>query len=106
MEHKIGDKLVTTKDIEVGSPLTNKKTLIPKGSTMIVRADNFVIYEKSGKIQPLADDEIVADYNIDGMASFIADRLCRKLPMEELEEYVTREEIENSIAFSLDDLGF
>lgn len=108
MIYKIGQILTTTEDKEVERALSGEKVIVPKGSKVIIGADNLAHHLRDGSIQPLAKTDKIEGYDTSGLAEYLTQVIVNRiLPADCLEEYeITKKDIQNEIEYALDDIGF
>lgn len=108
MEYKIGQILTSTEDVEVEKALSDEKVIIPKGSKVIIGADEFAHHLRNGMIQPLGEGVVVKEYDTAGLAEYIYRHLRSHFEIDEmLEGYDdTKERFIEEIEYALDDIGF
>ena len=71
MKYKIGQILISSRDVEVEKALSGEKVIIPKGNKIIIGADKLAHHIRDGMIQPLADGSEVDGYDDTGIAKYI-----------------------------------
>lgn len=106
--YKVGQVLTANRDILVEMEISGETKVIPKGSIVIIGADNLG-HHPDGCIQPLSKDTIVEGYDAEGLAGWIVSCLCCSIPCleEALEDYdVDLDEVQSGIASALDEIGF
>lgn len=108
MEYKIGQILTSNQDVEVEKALSGEKVLIPKGTKIIIGADNLAHHIKNGMMQPLGNNIVVKGYDTEGIAEYLYTYLRCHFEIDEmLEEYDdTKERFIEEISFALDEIGF
>lgn len=108
MTYKIGQILTMTMDMEVEKALSGAKVIIPKGSKIIIGADNLAHHLRDGSIQPLAKTDKVEGYDAAGLAEYLLKILESRFPIREMAEDYDIEEkaFQDEIEYALDDIGF
>lgn len=108
MVYKIGQILTATEDIKIERALSGEKVIIPKGSKVIIGADNFAHHFRDGSIQPLAKSDTVEGYDAEGLAEYLLKFLETHFPIREMaEDYgINRDDMLHEIECALDEIGF
>lgn len=108
MEYKIGQILKFTEDFETTKALSKEKVVIPKGTKVIVGADNLAHHISNDMIQPLGEDVTVKGYDIEGITKWIVRCLSLYMPLKEMLESCECEEDEltSEIESALYEIGF
>lgn len=107
MKYKIGQILISSRDVEVEKALSGEKVIIPKGNKIIIGADKLAHHIRDGMIQPLEDGSEVDGYDDTGIAEYIFMCLKAHLPIDEwMEDYeISKDEIIEEIECALDEIG-
>lgn len=107
MKYKIGQILISSRDVEVEKALSGEKVIIPKGNKIIIGADKLAHHIRNGMIQSLADDAEVEGYDASGIAEYIYICLKAHLPVDEWMEYyeISKDNIVEEIECALDEIG-
>lgn len=107
-KYKIGQILTSNCDAEVEKAISGEKVIIPKGSKIIIGADNLAHHLRNGMIQPLGENIEVKGYDAEGIAEFIFSWISRFYPIDEMfEDYeVDEKEFKSEIEYALDEIGF
>lgn len=106
--YKVGQVLTANRDILIEKALSGETKVIPKGSNVIVGADNLA-HHFDGCIQSLSKDAIVEGYDAEGLAGWITYCLHSAIPClaEALEYYdVDLDEVQSAITSALEEIGF
>ena len=100
-KYRIGEILVTKEDVELTSAISEKKTIVRKGTRIMIGADKLAHHFGTGIIQPLQDGDVVSGYDTDGIAKAIIYHLGAMFPLKEMfEDYdINEEEFKNEIEF-------
>lgn len=108
MEYKIGQILKFTEDFETTKALSKEKVVIPKGTKVIVGADNLVHHISNGMVQALSEGDVVKGYDSEGIAKWIVRCLSLYMPLKEMLENCECEEDEltSEIESALYEIGF
>ena len=108
MEYKIGQILTSNQDVEVERALSEEKVTIPKGTKIIIGADNLAHHIKNGMMQPLGNNIVVKGYDTEGIAEYLYTYLRCHFEIDEmLEGYDdTKERFIEEIGFALEEIGF
>lgn len=108
MNYKIGQILTTTDGRECERALSGEKVIIPKGSKIIIGADNLAHHLRDGSIQPLAKSDTVEGYDTEGLAEYLLKVLESRFPIREMvEDYgIIRDDLLGELEYALDDIGF
>lgn len=81
-----GQRFELTQDVELKGELTDSVTVVPKGSAFYIGCErnHKSAHFRNGKILPLGDDyEIKDEYDIEGIADWIANYLITKTTVAE-----------------------
>jgi hypothetical protein len=102
-KYKIGEILVTKEDVELTSALSEKKTIVRKGTRIMIGADKLAHHFGTGIIQPLQDGDDVSGYDTEGIANAIIYHLGARFPLKEMfEDYdIDEEDFKDEIDFVL-----
>ena len=102
-KYRIGEILVTKEDVELTSALSETKTIVRKGTRIMIGADKLAHHFGTGIIQPLQDGDEVSGYDTDGITKAIIYHLGARFPLKEMfEDYdVDEEEFKDEIEFAL-----
>ena len=102
-KYRIGEILVTKEDVELTSAISEKKTIVRKGTRIMIGADKLAHHFGTGIIQPLQDGDDVSGYDTDGIAKAIIYHLGAMFPLKEMfEDYdIDDEEFKDEIEFAL-----
>ena len=102
-KYRIGEILVTKEDTELTSAISETKTIVRKGTRIMIGADKLAHHFGTGIIQPLQDGDEVSGYNTDGIAKAIIYHLEAHFPLEEMfEDYdIDEEGFKDEIDFAL-----
>lgn len=108
MTYKIGQILTMTEDRKVEKVLSGEKVIVPKGSKIIIGADNLAHHFRDGSIQPLAKTDKVEGYDVAGLAEYLLKILESHFPIREMaEDYgIIRDDMLDEIELALDEIGF
>lgn len=108
MEYKIGQLLKFAEDCEVTMALSGKTVTMPKGTEVVIGADNLVHYTSNGAIQSLTEEDVVKGYDVEGIAKWIVRCLGLYMPLKEMLESCGCEELElrAEIEGALYEIGF
>lgn len=107
-KYKIGQLMVAKKDIEIESELTGTKTIVLKGSKVIIGPDRLAHYYSNGKCQNIAKDAVVEGYDAEGLADYLYTMLNSRYDLDQhLEDQdCTKYDFMDSIAEYLREIGF
>lgn len=102
-KYRIGEILVTKEDTELTSAISETKTIVPKGTRIMIGADKLAHHFGTGIIQPLQDDAEVNGYDTEGIAKAIIYSLGVRFPLKEMfEDYdIDEEDFKDEIDFAL-----
>lgn len=108
MEYKIGQILKFTDDFETKKALSEEKVVIPKGTKVIVGADNLIHHISNGMIQPLNEGDTVKGYDAEGITEWIVRCLGLYMPLKEMLESCEcdEDELRSEIESALYEIGF
>ena len=102
-KYRIGEILVTKENVELTSAISEKKTIVRKGTRIMIGADKLAHHFGTGIIQPLQDGDEVSGYDAEGIAKAIIYHLGVHFPLEEIfEDYdIDEEDFKDEIEFAL-----
>ena len=105
-DYKIGEILTSTKDQELET-MFGDKTVIPKGSKVIIGADRLAHHFHDGEIQLISKDSTVQGYDPDGIAEYLFTFLSYVYPMNDmLDDYdISEDEFKKEIEYRLREIG-
>lgn len=108
MTYKIGQILMVTENIEVEKVISGEKVIVPKGSKVIIGADNLAHHFRDGSIQPLSESDTVKGYDTTGLAEYLLRSIESHFPIPEMAgDYgINRDDILDEIECALDEIGF
>jgi hypothetical protein len=108
MTYKIGEILISNREVTVEKCISGEKVVLPKGNKAIIGADHLAHHIKTGAIQTLAKDIEVKGYDREGLAEWIFDYMSTRLPILEIEtEFdLTDAVIRQTIDDALEEIGF
>ena len=107
-KYKIGQVLTSNHDIVIEHLLSGEKEIVPKGSKIIIGADNMAHHLRDGSIQPLADDAVVQGYDTHGIAAWLYRFLNSRYELDYmLETYdCTKFDFVETVVEALEEIGF
>lgn len=81
--YKIGEILVSQRETELETNW-GRKDVIPKGNKVIITAHGLGHHIRNGMKQPLQEDDVVKDYDTEGLAEYLFMCMKKDLPMEDM----------------------
>lgn len=103
--YKIGEILVSQRETEVET-IFGRKEIIPKGNKIIITAHRLGHHIRNGMKQPLQKDDVVKDYDTEGLAEYLFTCMKSHLPMDDMmyDYDLTEEDIKELIEEALDEI--
>ena len=107
MKYKIGEILISNREVTVEKCISGEKVVLPEGNKVIIGADRLAHHIKTGAIQTLTTGTEVSGYDSDGIAEFIYLWMSTQLPVNEIETYwdLGENTIKDIIAEALEEIG-
>lgn len=107
MKYKIGQIITSSEDTVIETLILGKKITIPKGSKIIIGADNMA-HIRHKYIQAISDDDEIDGYDPRGIADYIYTILRERYPIDEmLDGYdESKDRFVEEIELALEDIGF
>lgn len=103
--YKIGEILVSKRETEVET-IFGRKVVIPRGNKVIITAHRLGHHIRNGMKQPLQENDVVEDYDTEGLAEYLFTCMKSHLPMDDMmyDYDLTEEDIKEVIEEALDEI--